>query len=106
MNKLKIATDYIYACQTQEAITEQLDTVFQQLCPDNTTISVHDIILKPYRNLLEEILGTEAMDWIEYWQYESDYGKVSREFAINQKTYDTSNMTTYSYLEATCGFTK
>jgi len=103
MNKLYTAYEYVSACRTQEIYEQNLAKALQMLCPDNYVMSLSDTLRKSYREVVEELLGTEAMDWIEYWQYECDYGKDSMSFQIDNKEYDTSTLTLYQYLEITCG---
>ena len=106
MNKLDIAYNYVQACCAQEAFEHNINTAIAQLCPDNQIFSLCEPIHKHYLELIEELLGEEAFDWIQYWQYESDYGRNSLDFTIDGVEYNTQDMTLFKYLEVTCGFTK
>jgi carboxypeptidase C (cathepsin A) len=106
MDKLKLAYDYITACQVQSCYENKIDQAFQLLNPDNTVFGLADPLRQPYEELVSEILGEPVMDWIHYWQYEADYGSESRDFTINDVEYNTQDMTLYKYLEVTCGLTK
>jgi len=106
MDKLKLAYDYIQACQVQSCYEDKLNKVMQALNPDNQVFGLADPIHKPYEELVLEILGETIMDWIYYWQYEADYGQKSMDITINDVEYNTQDMTLYKYLEVTCGLTK
>lgn len=103
MFDIKIAYDYVQACKTQAIRERALETAFQQLNPDNQIMGVSDDVLQSYRQLMLKVVGKELMDWIEYWQYEADYGLESRTFIINNVTYDTAGMTFFSFMEAVSG---
>lgn len=102
MNKLQIAYEYVNYCRTQEMYEQNVSKALQLLSPDNYVMGLSDTLRKGYRELALEILGTETMDWIEYWQYECDYGKDSMDFSINNTEYNTGTLNLYQYLEITC----
>ena len=106
MDKLKLAYDYITACQAQSAYEHHINQGFQLLNPDNQVFGLADPLHKAYLELVLEILGEEAFDWIQYWQYEADYGRASMDFQINDVEYNTQDITLYKFLEVTCGLTK
>ena len=106
MDKLKLAYDYIQACQVQGCYEDKVHQAFQMLNPDNTLFGLADPLRVKYEELVLELLGEEIMDWIYYWQYEADYGKNSMDFSINDTEYNTQDMTLFKYLEVTCGLTK
>jgi hypothetical protein len=106
MDKLKLAYDYITACQVQSCYENKLNQALQLLNPDNQVFGLSDHIHQPYEELILEILGEPTMDWIYYWQYEADYGKNSLDFVIEDREYNIQDMTLYKYLEVTCGLTK
>lgn len=106
MNKLDIAYNYVQACRTQQTYEESLNKTLQLLCPDNYVVALADTLHGPYQELLIEVLGEEAFDWIQYWQYEADYGTAAMDFIINDVEYNTQDMSLYKFLEITCGFTK
>jgi len=106
MDKLKLAYDYITACQVQSCYEDKLNKALQLINPDNLVFGLADHIHKPYEELMLEILGETIMDWIYYWQYEADYGKNSLDITVDGVEYNTQDMTLYKYLEVTCGLTK
>lgn len=106
MNKLDIAYNYVQACQVQETHERLINVTLGYLCPDNQVFSLCEPVLKYYQELVLELLGEEAFDWIQYWQYESDYGRQPRDFSIDGVEYNTNDMTLYKFLEVTCGLTK
>jgi hypothetical protein len=99
-DKIKIACEYVEACKTQAVYEGALETALQRLHPDNQLMGTSITLAEAYRQLVFEVLGEELMDWIEYWQYETDYGKESRTFVINNVTYDTAGMSFLGFLEA------
>jgi carboxypeptidase C (cathepsin A) len=106
MDKLKLAYDYVQACQVQGCYEDQINRAFALLNPDNQIFGLCDPLRKHYEEVVQEILGEEITDWIQYWQYECDYGKESRDVTINGVEYNTQDITLYKYLEVTCGLTK
>lgn len=100
MVNTKIAYDYIQACKIQAVYEGALETALKRLHPDNQLMGTSVTLAEAYRQLVLEVLGEELMDWVEYWQYECDYGKESRTFIINNVTYDTEGMTFFSFMEA------
>jgi len=106
MDKLKLAYDYITACQVQSCYENKINQTFQLINPDNQVFGLADPLHKAYEELVLEILGEPIMDWVYYWQYEADYGKNSLDFVINDREYNTQDLTLYKYLEVACGLTK
>jgi len=100
LDKIKIAYDYLQACKTQAVYEGALDTALQRLHPYNRLMGTSVTLAEAYKQLVLEVVGEELMDWIEYWQYETNYGKESRTFVINNVTYDTAGMTFFSFMEA------
>jgi hypothetical protein len=95
----QIAYQYIQACQVQSCYENQMNTALQQINPDNQVFGLADPLHKGYRELVEHILGQSAFEWVEWWQYECDYGMDARDFALNNVEYSTDDMTTLSFLE-------
>lgn len=95
----EIVYRYIQACQVQECYELKLAQTLQLLCPDNQLMSLSDPIRKPYRDLVEDLVGKTAFDWVEWWQYETDYGKDARDFKISDQEYTTDDMTTIKFLD-------
>ena len=106
LNKFDIAYTYIQACQVQECYEEKLNDALAIFCPDNAVYSLSDHIHTPYQNLVRDILGEDAFEWICWWQYEADYGKQGMDFAIDNTEYSTDGMSTFKFLEVACGLTK
>lgn len=106
MDKTKIAYDYVQACQTQACYEHKVNQAFALINPDNQIFGLADPLRKVYEELVVDLLGEDTMDWIYYWQYEADYGKESRDFTVNDREYNTQDMTLYKYLEVACGLTK
>jgi len=42
-------------------------------------VNIYDLILDPYwgviNSLIEEIYGTEGLEWIEWWSCDADFGE-------------------------------
>jgi len=95
----EIVYRYIQACQVQECYETQLCTALQQINPDNQVFGLADPIRKAYRELVEELVGKQQFDWVEWWQYEADYGKDARDFVVAGVEYNTDDMTTLKFLE-------
>lgn len=101
MNKHQIAYDYIQSQQIQECYTNKVNEAFKMLCSENQVFGLCDPVQKQYKKLVLDILGSDNMDWLEYWQFETDYGTQSREFTIDNQTYDSSTLTLFKYLDLT-----
>jgi hypothetical protein len=99
MNAQEIAYKYIQACQVQSNFEQKLDQALGLLCADNQLISVSDPIHKAYLELVQDILGEELFDWVQWWQYETDYGREPRDFTVNNQEYTTDGMTLLKFLE-------
>lgn len=106
MDKTQLAYDYVQACQTQDCYERKVHEALKLINPDNQVFGLADPLRSKYEELVALILGEEVMDWIYYWQYEADYGKVPLEFRVNDREYNTQDMTLYKYLEVACGLTK
>jgi hypothetical protein len=106
MDKLKIAYDYVTACQVQGCYEDKVNQAFQLINPDNQVFGLSDPLRKAYEELVLDLLGETVFDWICYWQYEADYGRASMDITIDGVEYNTQDMTFYKYLEVTCGLTK
>ena len=99
MNTKEIAYRYIQACQVQECYEHKLTEALALLCPDNQIMSVSDPVRKGYRELVEELVGKQQFEWIEWWQYDADYGKDARDFVIDGTEYTTDDITTLKFLD-------
>ena len=93
------AYDYAMATITQRAGEDMLDKALCTLGSDNHIIDLCEPILVPYRKLLTTTIGPQLMDWLDWWMYETDYGKVNMEFTVNGTSYDPTTMTLYRFLE-------
>ena len=101
MNKHQIAYDYIQSQQVQECYTNKVNEAFKMLCSENQVFGLQDPVQKHYKKLVLDILGSDNMDWLEYWQFETDYGTQSREIVIDNQTYDCQTLTLFKYLHLT-----
>jgi hypothetical protein len=101
MNNHQIAYDYIQSQQVQECYTHKVHEAFKLLCEENQVFGLQDPVQKSYKKLVLDILGSDNMDWLEYWQFETDYGNQSREIIIDNQTYDSSTLTLFKYLDLT-----
>ena len=101
MNKHQIAYDYIQSCQVQSCFTSKVDEAFRLLCDQNQVFGLQDPTQKSYKKLVLDILGTNNMDWLEYWQFETDYGNQSREIIIDNQSYDCEELTLFKFLKLT-----
>ena len=99
MDKKKIAYNYIQACYVQSCREDQISTAFQLLNPDNQVFGLADPLHNAYLELVQELLGEELFDWIQWWQYETDYGKEAKDFKINNQEYTTDGVTLLKFLE-------
>lgn len=95
----EIAYQYVQACTTQEAQEYNLHKAFTAINPDNCIMDLAEPIRRPYRNLIQHLVGVQMMDWIEWWQYEAECGKKSMEFSIDGQAYNAENMTFYKFWE-------
>jgi hypothetical protein len=95
----QIAYKYIQACQVQACYEEQVATAFQLINPDNQVYGLSDPIYKAYRELVEELLGPQQFEWVEWWQHETDYGKDNIDFVIAGAEYTTAGMTLLKFLD-------
>ena len=92
MNKHKIATNYMLAVQTQAAAEDQVNQALQNLGSDNQVFNLAEPILNAYSNLVQEILGPTAWEWLTWWMYETDYGKSNMSFTIDDQNYDPTQL--------------
>ena len=99
MNKQQIAYNYLNACYTQRCYEDQVNKALQLLNPDNQVFGLSDHMDNAYTSLIQELLGTDIFDWLLWWQYDCDYGKIPRGFAIDNIQYNTEDMTQLKFLE-------
>lgn len=99
MNLQEIAYQYIQACKLQEAQEDQVHKALAAICPDNMVMGLADTIHKPYKTLIRYLVGEQVWDWMEWWQYEADYGSKPLHFSIDGKKYDPTTMTFYKFWE-------
>lgn len=101
MKLQEIAYQYVQACKLQESQEYALHKAFSALNSDNMIMDLAEPIRRPYRNLIQHLVGVQMMDWIEWWQYETEYGSKSMEFIIDGQAYDSKDMTFYKFWELT-----
>jgi len=95
----KIAYSYCNTLQIQRAHEQQLDKILRCINSDNQVFGLADAIEGPYTELVAELLGPELFDWLMWWMYETDCGKINMLFTINGVSYDPTQMTLYKFLE-------
>ena len=95
----QIAYDYCMAMILQQANDQRLDQALRCINPDNQVFGLADAVEGPYTKLVAELVGPELMDWLMWWMYECDYGKVNMEFVIDSISYDPTQMTLLKFLE-------
>ena len=76
------AYDYAMATTKQSAGEQMLDRALRTLGSDNQIIDLCEPILVAYRRLLTTTIGTELMDWLDWWMYETEYGTKVMHFSI------------------------
>ena len=88
MNKQKIAHTYAQATKLQGTATDQFNIGLCSLGMDNYVFSLAEPIETAYTQLVEELLGPELFEWLNWWIYETDYGTQNMTFALNGQDYD------------------
>lgn len=101
MNTQEIAYQYVQACKTQAAREEALCSALAAFCGDNQVFDLASSVREAYRQVVLELVGNTMMDWIEWWQYEADYGMNGMDFQIDGESYNTQDMTFYKFWELT-----
>ena len=101
MNTQEIAYQYVQACKTQAAREEALCDALALFCGDNQVFDLASSVREAYRQVVLELVGNTMMDWIEWWQYEAEYGEASMDFQIDGEAYNTQDMTFYKFWELT-----
>lgn len=103
MNKIKpthqAAYDFAQATITQRAGEDMLGQALRTLGSDNQIIDLCEPVLVAYRKLLTQFIGTQLMDWLDWWMYETDHGTKCMEFSIDDTDYDPTTMTLFRFLE-------
>ena len=93
------AYNYCMVIIQQRSAEDQLNTALRSLGSDNYLFSLCEPLENAYTTLVAELLGTDLFDWLMWWIYETDCGKTSMEFSINNISYDPTQMTLYRFLE-------
>lgn len=103
MNTVKpthqIAYDYSMAMIQQRANDDRLDQALRFINSDNQVFGLADAIEGPYTALVQTLLTPELFEWLMWWMYETECGKVNMEFIIDGTSYDPTTMTLYKFLE-------
>lgn len=85
--------DWIVAHQAEDSANQRLDEVFRILNSDNYIVGVSSNVLEAYTGLVKKIVGKERWEWVEWWVYETCYGKYSRDFCIlGEDVYDAQKL--------------
>jgi hypothetical protein len=95
----QIAYRYIQACQVQDCYEDQVSAAFQLINSDNQVYGLADPLHKAYRELVANLLGFEQFEWVEWWQYETNYGKDDMNFVVAGAKYTTKGMTLLKFLD-------
>ena len=95
----QIAYNYAMSMITQRAYEAELNKVLGCINPDNQIFGLADAVEGPYTDLVQTLLGPELFDWLMWWMYETDHGKVNMLFTINDVSHDPTTMTLYRFLE-------
>lgn len=98
MNKHQIAYDYYCAKIVQRAAEDQVGKAFAALGSDNQIFGLAEPIETAYDKLVEQLLGPELWDWLQWWMYETDNGTLQMHFKIDGVEYDPTQMTLYKFL--------
>jgi hypothetical protein len=103
MNKEKqiaAAIDFIHSIKRQNEIENNISRQFKQLNPDNQIFSLVDLeLIKSYEKFLYEVIGSNNCDWVDWWIYETDFGDYPMTFEIDQKEYNTKDLSLKQFLE-------
>lgn len=91
--------NYVQAHKHQRANEDLVTTALQTLCPDNQVFSLCEPLESAYNKLVLELAGQELMEWVYWWQYETEYGTRNMEFILEGVSYDPTTMTFYRFLE-------
>ena len=95
----QIAYNYAMALIQQRAGETQLNTAFASLGSDNQIFGLAEPIEAAYTELVAGLLGDTLFEWLMWWMYETECGKVNMEFIIDGTSYDPTTMTLYRFLE-------
>lgn len=95
----QIAYAYSMALIQQRAGEAQLNTALQALGSDNQVFGLAEPIEAAYTALVAGLLGDTLFEWLMWWMYETEMGKVNMEFIIDGVSYDPTTMTLYRFLE-------
>lgn len=87
------------AMKLQRDLEDQLSKSLQLLNLDNQIFGLADAVEGPYGDLVEEIIGPDLWEWLQWWMYETECGTQPMEFIIDNTSYDPTTMTLYRFLE-------
>lgn len=96
----KIAYNYCQAMITQRAAEEQVSQAFVALGSDNQIFGLAEPIESAYTELVHELIGPELFDWLMWWMYETEHGKLNMQFTVSGVEYNPQDLTLYSFLQA------
>ncbi len=100
MDKIEIAAAYIEAMKHQYQCEQAIDEAFRMFDSDNQLFSTASRQLKDsYASLVREIVGEEALGWIDWWMYETEFGKERLEFSIMGVLYDPTSLSAHRFLQ-------
>ena len=101
LTKKQIAYTWVQAQLLAIARQHQLNAALQAIHPDNTVLDL-DCTNSYYTDLVRELVGEEAWDWVTWWCWECDYGSKPHTFILDGDSYDPSTMTFLQFWELTC----
>jgi hypothetical protein len=95
MDTKKLVAVYVDAMRNQYDVERRLHQVMTDLDSDNAVLSTtHTTLRDGYTSTIKHLLNTQYnFDWIEWWMWECDFGRESRNFFIDEEPYDVASMT-------------
>ena len=102
MNTQKIAADYANSLKIQANAEDKLNAALGALGSDNQIFGLAETVTSAYSKLVQELLGTELFEWLNWWMYETEYGTVNMEFIVDNVSYDPTQLTFEQFWEIVC----
>jgi len=94
MTNLDIAHAFVTAMFVQQEKEQHISDAFRSLCSESMIFGLATPIQDSYTKLVENILGKDTFEWVEWWMWETDFGQEPREFWTDKETkYDVSGLT-------------
>lgn len=83
---------YVSAEQAQRDKEFALHNALKSFNEDNMLMCVSSDLSANYKELVHSFLIKSQIDWLEWWMWETDFGKGSYDFSIGQKDYSSKDM--------------